>query len=177
MTGKATCMGVAAAYKLLLDTYRIEATCSAGKYNGTPHMINVVELGGVRAFVDVSRGLKQKALPMIRYDYFLVNEERIKFYFTPEEEFGCVSDEMNFFARKKLEFKDGTSLRRYLSSFIYSKIKGELRFSYTSKVFDDDYLEKMVENIVASRCGTEYKIVGYLVENGIVNCKMSKLEE
>lgn len=177
VNGKAACMGIASAYKLLLDIYRIEAACVPGTYASYPHMINVLEFNGVRTFVDVSRGLKVDSLPMVRYDYFCVNEERIRLYFAPNEDFECVSDRMSYFARNGIEFKDGASLRRYLSSFSYSRIKGDLRFLYSSNVFDDDDLEKMIDDIVSPRCGTEYKIVGYIAENGVGNCKMNKLEE
>ena len=174
--GKAACMGIAAAYKLLLDTYRIEAACVAGEYEGYPHMLNVLEINSERVYVDVSRGLIEKALPMIRYDYYFVDEERIRKYFTPEEDFGCACKTMNYFFKNNLIFKDAVALRKYLSSFSYSNIKGDLRFFYKGSALDDEGLEKIIDEVVASRCGTEYKIVGYVAEHGIGNCKMNKLE-
>lgn len=169
-------MGIAAAYKLLLDTYRIEAACVAGEYEGYPHMLNVLEINSERVYVDVSRGLIEKALPMIRYDYYFVDEERIRKYFTPEEDFGCACKTMNYFFKNNLIFKDAVALRKYLSSFSYSNIKGDLRFFYKGSALDDEGLEKIIDEVVASRCGTEYKIVGYVAEHGIGNCKMNKLE-
>ena len=177
VNGKAACMGIAAAYKILLDTYRIEAACLPGMYDGIPHMINVLELSGTRALVDVTKGLKQKALPMIRYDYYLVSDERIRNYFIPEEDFGCTCDGLSYFSNKHLVFKDAGALRKYLSSFTYTKTSGDIRFLYAGKALHDDDLEKMIGEIVSPRCGTEYKIVGYVAEHGIGNCKMSKLEE
>lgn len=177
VNGKAACMGIAAAYKLLLDTYRIEAACVPGVFDSSPHMINVVELNGERAFVDVSRGVTQKALPMIRYDYYLVSDARIRNYFTTEENFGCETDAYSYFTKNNLIFKDAVSLRKYLSSFSYSRLSGDVRFLYMGKALKDEDLEKMIEEVVSPRCGTEYKIVGYVAEHGIGNCKMNKLEE
>ena len=170
-------MGVAAAYKLLLDTYRIECNCVPGKYKGYPHMINVVEIDSKRAYVDVSRGLKEKAMPMIRYDYFLVSDSRIRDYFTPDEDFGCVDDDMSYFVKNKLVFKDSISLRKYLSSFNYQRTSGKIRVLYTGKAMDDDDLKKFMDEIILPRCGSEYKMYPTVTNGKIGNCKISKLEE
>ena len=63
---KAVCMGVALAYKLLLDKYRVECTVAAGEYDGVPHMLNVVEADGKRAYVDITKGFEDEAMPMVR---------------------------------------------------------------------------------------------------------------
>lgn len=174
---RAVCMGVAMAYKLILDRYRVEAACVAGTYQGAPHMMNVVEIEGQRAFVDVSKGLKDKDMPMVRYDMFLMDDKQTKKYFTCNEEFGCDGTCLNYFAKNKLQFKDGFSLRRYLNSFSYQKTKGEIRFFYSGKSLDDTALGKVIGDICPNRCGTEYDFVGYVVENGVGNCMIKKHED
>jgi len=175
VNGKAVCMGLSHAYKLILDSYRVEATSVTGLYDQIPHMMNVLELNGDRVYVDVSKGGKQEALPMIRYDAFLVGENRIRRYFEPNHDLNCLPySPYCYFSENGLEFKNGTQLRQYLGSFTYAKTNGDVRFLYSGNVFDDDDLEKMIGDIVCARCGSEYRVIGYVAQNGIANCKIAK---
>ena len=175
VNGRATCMGVAQAYKLILDNYRVEATSVMGLYDNTSHMLNVVELEGDKYYVDVSRALVQENLPMVRYDCFLVGKDRIATYFVPNKDLGCVDNSRRtYFAKNYLEFKNGMDLRKYLTSFTYEKTNGDIRFFYKGNTFDNDDLEKITEDIISVRCGREYRIVGYSVNDGIGNCKITK---
>ncbi len=174
---KAVCMGIAMAYKMLLDHYRVEVACVKGMYGEVPHMVNVVELDGVRSYVDITKGLADPNMPMVRYDMFLVSSERIHTYFTPDEDFDCVDGEQDYFRRNRLLFGDASSLRRYLSSCSYRRVGGQFRFRYSGSKLDDDALQKMLGEILSERCGTEYEIVGYVVENGVGNCLMKKMED
>lgn len=173
---KAVCMGMVLAYKSLMDYYRVETTCAVGSANG-PHIVNVVEIEGSRAYVDLTKGLKDKELPMIRYDVFLMGEQQVKKYFTAEENFGCDRNDLHYFAKNKLYFKDGHSLRRYLNSCTYQKTNGEIRFYYGGKGFKDKDLGKLTGEIISQRCGTEYDFGGYIVEFGIGNCMIKKHED
>ena len=74
-------------------------------------------------------------------------------------------------------FGDAASLRRYLSSCSFRRVEGEFRFRYNGGKLDDDALQKMLGEILTERCGTEYEIVGYVVENGVGNCLMKKMED
>lgn len=174
---RAVCMGVAMAYKLLLDHYRVEVACIRGTYDDVPHMVNVVELDGARTYVDVTKGMMTPTMQMVRYDMFLVSSERIASYFTPDEEISCVEVEENYFQRHRLDFKDLFSLRRYLSSCSYRRVGGEFRFRYVGGRIDDDDLRRMLREILSARCGTEYEIADYSVENGVGNCLMKKVED
>lgn len=174
---KAVCMGVSLAYKMILDHYRVEAAVATGTIDGGPHMLNVVETEGRRAFVDITRGFKEKDFPMVRYDAFMVNEERIKTYFEPNESFGCSGKQNEYFTKNGLCFKDGFSLRRYLNSFTFEKTKGQIRFLYEGKNVTDRQIGKMLGDIIPVRCGNEYELIGYLAENGVGNCMIKKREE
>ena len=174
---KAVCMGVAMAYKMLLDHYRVDAACVTGKYDKLPHMVNVVELDGTRFYVDITKGLTTKEMPMVRYDMFLVSTARIKKYFVPDEDFGCVEEKQDYFYRNHLIFQDAASLRKYLSSCSYQRVDGKFQFRYIGGKLDDDALEKMLGEILEPRCGTEYEISGYIVENSVGNCLMKKRED
>ena len=114
---------------------------------------------------------------MVRYDMFLVSTERIETYFTPDEAFECVDGEENYFKKNRLVFRDAASLRRYLSSCSYRRVEGKFRFRYSGRHLDDDALQKMLGEILSERCGTEYEIVGYVVENGVGNCLMKRMED
>ena len=174
---KAVCMGVSLAYKLLLDKYRVECAVVTGDYNGIPHMMNVVEADGKRAYVDVTKGFMDEQLPMVRYDVFMMGEKKVRKYFAPQQDFGCVDEDLHYFAKNGFWFKDGYALRRYLNSFTYEKTGGEVRFYYTGKGFDDRALGKLAGDILPRRCGTEFDYVGCIVEHGVGNAILKKHKE
>ena len=173
---KAVCMGLAAAFKLVLDRYRVDVMSVDGTYDGLPHMLNAVEIDGERYYVDVSRGLQIDGFKMTKYDYFLVGDELISTYFTSNEQLGCVTSKNNYFVKNKLYFREGYPLRRYLNSVSFKRCSGEIRFMYAGKGLDDDRLQDMIDDIFSVRCGNEYEVVGYIVENGVGNCLLRKKE-
>ena len=173
---KAVCMGMSAAFKLVLDRYRVDAISVPGLYDDLPHMMNAVEIDGERYYVDVSKGLQSDNFKMTKYDYFLVGDEMISTYFVSDEQLGCVMSQNNYFLKNKLYFCEGHSLRKYLNSVSFKRCSGEIRFLYAGKGLDDDRLEKMIGDIFSVRCGNEYEIVGYVVENGAGNCLLRKKE-
>lgn len=174
---RAVCMGVALAYKMILDHYRVETAVATGQVDDVPHMLNVVEIDGKRSFVDITRGFWDEEFPMNRYDVFMVNENRIKKYFEADVQFHCNGVDHEYFYRNKLCFKDSYSLQRYLNSVIYQNTGGEIRFLYTGKALTDRRIGNVIADILPCRCGTEYELGGYLVQYGVGNCLMKKIEE
>jgi hypothetical protein len=174
---EAVCMGFSAAFKLVLDRYRVDTMCVPGMVENIPHMMNAVEIDGERSFVDVSRGLCRDDFKMTMYDYFMVGDDRVSKYFTWDEQLGCITSRNNYFLKNGLYFQEGYKLRKYLNSVSFRRVGGEIRFFYAGKGFDDDRLEKMIGDIFSVRCGTEYEIVGYTAEYGIGNCLLKKREE
>lgn len=178
---KGTCMGFALAYKLILDRMGVECACVPAAIEDScrgavPHMFNVVEVDGYRAFVDLTRGVPVPGLSMIRYDYFLVSRNAVESYCSLEGnwEWECEHEHVSYFARMRVRFNGLRALRSYLYGVSYRATDGEIRFQYVGNQVGDDYLERMLGNIVHDRCGTEYRIEGYLVENGIGNCRVMR---
>ena len=170
---KAVCMGISAAYKLLLDELRVECACVSGQEYGQNHQMNVVEIDGVRAYVDVTKGVIREQMPMVFYDAFMMPASHIEQTFTPDEDFGCTGDRWSYFSQSKCKFKDLYSLRRYLNALTYSSTKGEIRFQYTGTLSDDE-IGKMMSEILSIRCARDYEIAGYIVDRGIGNCYLRK---
>lgn len=171
---KAVCMGLAMAYKLILDEFSIECACVPGTYNGTPHMINIVKCDNQVGFVDVSEGLVYDELKMIRYHSFLMTKEVALKYFTFEEDFSADSHIRNYFVRNKLLFKNLKDLRRYLENYIFISTNGEIRFFYDSKAVSDEYLQKVLGKAIEDHLGHLYTIKDYYVANGFGNCLIEK---
>lgn len=176
---RGTCLGLALAYKLLLNRLGIEASCVAATLrtdcNGdVPHTLNVVEVEGRRAFVDLTQGFPAPNLPMIRYDSFLVSRSVVEGYCTPRGNWDCENDDDNFFAKNHVRFDTLHALRNYLYGVSYHATDGKIRFQYLGQA-RDDYLEKMFGNIISDRCGNEYQIVGFYIQNGIGNCCITRL--
>jgi len=138
-----------------------------------PHMLNAVSIGDRRAYVDITRGLSCEALPLVRYDVFLMPASRAS-YFTADAELDCTATDINYFAREKLHFRDLYALRRYLSSYIYTATGGAVRFFYSGKGMDDDRLHKLVGEMLAYRCGNEYQMGNAIVDGGIGTFQMLK---
>lgn len=171
---KGTCMGIALAYKLLLDYFNVEATCAMASIStcnyDAPHTVNVVEINGNNMFVDLTRGFPLIGLPMIRYDFFLVTDDVIKKYCILENDWNCTNKKSSYFKVMKLEFNTLRELRNYLYSLSYKSTNGQIRFYYSGTKVSDEYLTKILGAIINDRCGREYKLIGYFVENGIGNC-------
>lgn len=172
----AVCMGVAMAYKLLMDELGVGTTCVSGKVGGVNHMMNVVEIDGKCGFCDITRGKKIENLPMIRYDYFLVSEKRIRDYFTPDTAFECETEKLSYFHRNCLDFKSINSLRKYLNSFTYQATGGMLRCKFSNMGDVTKEVDELVHQIIVKRVGREYMITGYDMHNGVLNCLIERRE-
>lgn len=170
---EAVCQGFSMAYRLVLTHYGLDVTCVLGKVGGCPHMLNAVTVGDRRVYVDITRGLVCDALPLVRYDMFLMPASRAT-YFVPDEDLGCDATDLHYFAREKLHFKDLFALRRYLNSYIYQATDGEIRFFYTGHGMNDDKLHDMAGEILAARCGNEYRMGNAIVDGGIGTFQMLK---
>lgn len=171
--GEAVCQGFSMAYSLLLTHYGLDVTCVMGSVGDGPHMLNAVSIGDKRAFVDITRGLVHEALPLVRYDMFLMPASRAS-YFTPDTDLDCTATDISFFAREKLQFRDLFALRRYLSSYIYTATDGAIRFFYSGRGMNDDKLHGMAGELLAYRCGNEYRMGNAIVDHGIGTFQMLK---
>ena len=169
---KGVCQGFSKLFKILCDRFRIECAVAEAKSNGAAenaqcdHMINVVEINGVRAFIDLTNCLKSTGTPVIRYDYFLVSQRIINKSFTVPENFGCEDETLNYFVRNNLRFTTMGELRQYLTSYSVKRNGGEVRCFYDAEDVDDEKLRDVFQELNGSHSEERYVMPGTMVKNG-----------
>ena len=73
---KAICGGYSKAFSYLCDKVGIETALVTGDADGTPHMWNMVKIGGEWYHIDVTYAVTDSNLgKYVRYDYFCVNDD------------------------------------------------------------------------------------------------------
>ncbi|MBQ8781820.1 MAG: hypothetical protein IJZ72_09125 [Oscillospiraceae bacterium] len=76
VNGRAVCGGYAKSFSYLCDSVGIQSLTITGDFDGTPHMWNMVQIGGDWYHIDVTAGVVSNTdEPYIRYDYFCVTDE------------------------------------------------------------------------------------------------------
>lgn len=155
---KGVCQGIARLYKILCDRFGIEcawvkaASRQCGDRREGDHALNVVEVNGTRAFVDVTNGLRQEGLPIVRYDFFLCSSRVIGRQYTVLGEFGCEDERVSYFARNGLRFTNKTALRRYLAAYVSAPRRSEVRVHYDAPDMDDGELRSFCLKILQAHC-------------------------
>lgn len=174
---KGTCEGYSMAFKMLLDRFGVEcaiaaATGTAQDASGNDveidHVLNVVEIGGRRYYVDLTHGLPIDGMPMIRYDLFLATEEQVRQHTVPSRNWECNFTQDSYFVKSRTQFSSTQQVRNYLSSCTYVSTNGEIRFRYTGKM-NDNFLGELFDYVISNRCGAEYRVQGYVITNGVCN--------
>lgn len=175
---KGVCQGISKLYKILCNRFGIECACveaktkNSGKNDEANHMLNAVEVNGVKAFVDVTNGLINKDVPVVRYDFFLCPARIIRKEFIVPIEFEDVQDEsVNYYVRNGLRFKTVEELRRYLSAYTLSSTNAEIRVQYDGKLLTDNELQDLFLYITNSHCesGKYVRVIG---KNGFCTGKI-----
>lgn len=76
---KALCDGYSKAFSYLCDKVGIESLIITGEADNTPHMWNMVKIGGEWYHIDVTFAVTDSSLgKFVRYDYFCVDDSVIK---------------------------------------------------------------------------------------------------
>ncbi len=171
MNSKGVCQGISKLYKILCNRFRVQCACVEAKTNDEnqyPHMLNVVEVSGKRAFVDLTAGLKNSinGLPLIRYDYFLVSSRIYGRAYVVSGDFECVDETVNYYTKNKVRFKSFDDMRNYLSAYTVSSTNGEVRCHYDGIKMSDADLQEAFSYILASHCEDNCILKGYYVKNG-----------
>lgn len=172
MNSKGVCQGIAKLFKIICDRFGVQCACVEAKTlncsadSANNHMLNVVEINGERAFVDITNCLKIKNLPIIKYDFFLMTQRIINKTFTIAGEFQCTNETLNYFVKNKLRFTSINDLRAYLSSYTYKSTNGEVRCHYDGSKLDDKELEDLFFYIINSHCREGHFMPYASVKNG-----------
>lgn len=178
VNGKAVCQGISKLFKILCNRFNIECACVEaamkirGNCEGIAHMLNIVEIDGEKAYVDVTNSLIHKDVPVLRYDYFLVPSRIIDKRFEIKSVVGpCEDENINYYARNGLIFKTLFSLRKYLVSYIATHNNYEVRLRYDGANMEDSELEKLCLEILNMQCESG-KFVKLIVDNGCCTAKI-----
>lgn len=176
---RAVCMGIAHTIKYLLNHYRIETAFLECEHYGEnckeqtyPHSLNVVEINNELYYLDATKG-KIEDVNMMRYDFFLVNNERVKDYYLIEEQFDCNYETIDYYKINKIVFNDIVKLRKYLNAASFERTKGNILFKYKGKL-RKEYLERVIKENAGRSCGSLYELVGYVVIDNYGYCKIQK---
>lgn len=105
------CGGYARAFSYLCSKVGIETITMLGDFNETPHMWNMVRIGGNWYHVDVTSGnTANTEFPYIRYDYFCVTDDIInKYHVLYDQPFDypeASSEKYNYFVYNNLVASD-----------------------------------------------------------------------
>lgn len=169
---KGVCQGIAKTFKILCSKFGVQCACVSAETNDGhkyPHMLNVVELDGVSAYIDVVNGLPVEGLPMIRYDSFAVTTRIIQKNYDLETVFGCDDESVSYFSRNGLRFKNIYDLKRYLNAYTFTSTDGEVRAFYDGKDLSDRELRDLFADIINSHCDSYHVMETVSVVGGMCN--------
>lgn len=183
---KAVCNGIAKLFQILCERFSLSCACvQARTLNGKrevseitdatqcDHLLNVVEVDGRQAFVDVTNGLPTESIPFTRYDYFMVNYDVLKkvMLLRPCDLriFNCIGPRNLYYERNKLDFTSVGKLSRFLAGYISKFGRGQIRFAF-SGTLGDDKLTKLCNDILSAHCPPLKQISGTQCSNGFCNC-------
>ena len=179
VNGKAVCQGIAKLFKIICERFGIECACIQGKSvdnkdcSEDDHMLNVVEINGERAIVDLTNGLIEKNLPVVKYNYFLCSARVIKREYLVDAQWDCCNNEnLSYFARKSLRFTTKESLRQYLTTFTSYETNSEIRIFYDGKKWSDKKLDDFCSSIISDHCAEGRQIEYKAVRKGFYTTKI-----
>lgn len=179
MNSKGVCQGIAKLYKILCDKFGIQCACVEATMKGEnqyPHMLNVVEVSGKRAFVDATNGLINRinGLHMISYDFFLIPARIYDRTYLVEGNFGCTDETVNFYAKNGVWFESLNDMKSYLCAYTVASTNGEVRCYYNGTYANDSELSKILSDILSEHCDSAYTLEGYYVANGFCMALVTK---
>lgn len=147
MNHRGVCQGISKLFKIFCDRFGLECAVLEAKTKDLSgntecnHMMNVVEVDGIRAFVDVTNCLVMPEVPFVRYDSFLMSERVMnKSFFIPED-FQCVDENVNYYTRNGLRFTALSGFRQFLASYTLRKNEGKIQCHYDGENLTDEQLE------------------------------------
>lgn len=153
---KAVCQGVSRLFMLLARAFGIQCTVAAARRErdvSDTHMMNVVEIGGKRAFLDVTNGLRSSgALPVIKYHLFLMPQRIVEKFYSVGVDFGCTDEDLNFYKRNGLWFDDAEVLRRYLAAYTQRSLNRELHVYFDGTDPDEGHIRDLCMEVANDHC-------------------------
>ena len=182
---KAVCNGIAKLFQILCERFSLPCVCVQARTvvekdppdeisndSQCDHLLNVVEVDGALAFVDVTNGLPNEGFPFTRYDYFMVNYEVLKKVMLLRscdlQSFPCNGPRNMYYERNKLSFTSVGKLSRFLAGYISKFSGGQVRFSYEGTM-SDKKLTDLCSDILTAHCPPLKQICGTDCNQGFGN--------
>ncbi len=166
---KGVCQGIAKLYMILCERFGVQCACvEATDHGGTEHMLNVVEVGGVRAYVDLTAGLPGR-IPdstAVFYDSFLVSSRLYSRSHTLKREFDCVDETVSYYAKNGLHFRSFERMRRYLSAYTFRSTGGVVRCFYDGTDKSDKELKEAMDYILSKHAESSRRLFISHAEHG-----------
>lgn len=173
---RGVCMGIAKLYKILCDHFEVECACLCAKakqfhdHGGEDeieHMLNVVELDRIhRGYVDVTYGLIDENIPLVKYNCFVESERVAETLYTLETKFECYEETNSYLSKKSLIFFSAFELRSYLEGYSYESTNGEIRFRYEGKYLEDSDIESLLQSTIKKHCTRNKHMPYTFVDHG-----------
>ena len=188
VNGKAVCNGIAKLYKIICDDFGLPCACVQARSVGRArddlpdaipddascnHLLNVVEIDGQQAFVDLTNALCTEDLPLVRYDYFCVNYEVLKneclLRASDWAAFDCHGPNNLYFEKNGTVFSSIGALCKRAANYIAKFHDYEVRLYYTGSDKSDEALYDIVAGILQAHCPA-YRRPHVACSNGFINC-------
>lgn len=172
VNGKAVCMGIAKAFKVLCDYFGLPCICveARDKERNVEHLLNMVQIDGKSAFVDATFGLAREEHPMYNYDIFLATREVVDKYYNLTYDFECDGEELSYHARNGLIFDNVSDLRSYLEAYNAELNDNAVRARYVGDLMDDNELEDFAIEILNYHLSSKHRLKSRAkTKNGFIN--------
>ncbi len=151
VNGRAVCMGIAAAAKLLLNSYGVSNALVGGVGPGnSAHMWNVVEIGGERYNLDITSDLPLPNFNFVRYNGCLLPDRIYSRTFVADTQLGCNGMKDSYFVRNRAYCRDLQGVVDFLEQVNFSKPRGTICFLYEGGL-SEDYINAYVSKIFSAR--------------------------
>lgn len=173
---KGVCQGIAKLFKILCNKLMLQCACVEvnDKESQAPHMLNIVEIDGQRAFIDVTHGLmtmqskclKNDSMPaFINYSLFLRSKRYAEQYFEFSDDFeNCDDESLSFYTKNNTDFSNLTELKQYLCSYRTRNSGPIVHIQYTPINPIDKALDKKIketcDEILLNHCADGKTIAG-----------------
>lgn len=172
MNRRGVCQGISKLFKIFCDRFGIECALVEAKTKDLSdgsecnHMMNVVEVDGVRSFIDITNCLVMPEVPFVRYDSFLMSKRIMDKSFVITEDFQCVDEDVNFYSRNGLRFTLLSEFRHYLTSYTVRNNDGKIRCHYDGVGLTDEKIEEIFFELNNSHAEEGWRMRYASIKNG-----------
>lgn len=150
--GSAVCEGYARAMQLLLNQFSIPCTLVYGTANNTPHMWNLVKIGGQWYHLDATWDDSEISGDYTMHGYFNMSDEYINRTHTLDSDVSLADDDMLLSGSFNLSLPACTSL-----DYFYCKRENRI-LTDAAKPSMNIIVQRLAEDVAAGKTGCEFYV-------------------